>query len=61
MKKGISHEARAKLMLNLRDFQRESRRVYAYSSQPALGVESSGTQKVVDDLVISGMIYGDYL
>jgi hypothetical protein len=61
-KPGISHEARAKLMQELKELHTKSPDGSAVTRlSQGLGWKSTDTQKVVDDLVMSGMVYWDYL
>jgi DNA-binding IclR family transcriptional regulator len=59
---GITHEARAKVLLELKEFQQqhpEGCTVTRLSLR--LGWRKKETERTVDDLVESGMVYGDYV
>ena len=60
-KAGVSHESRAKMLLTLKELQQQypdGCTVTRLSQK--LGWRNRETQRTVDDLVESGMIYGDY-
>jgi len=61
-KQGISHDARAKVMLELKTFQQSHPEGCALTRlNQRLGWNTNYTARVIDDLVSSGMVYGDYV
>lgn len=61
-KRGISHLSRAILLLELKSFQQEHPDGCTVTRlNQRLRWRSTDTQKIVGDLVDTGMIYGDYL
>ncbi len=59
---GITQEARVRVMLELKKYQEsDPRGCTATRLRQRLSWRKKETDKIIEDLVSSGMIYGDYL